>query len=149
MLNPWVILIVLLVWAASLVKAWHMGGEHEIGRAAAEAVTRTDRIIRQHNADVVIDMQAAAAAEAHRWAKHVKQLEGRHALELDIERARAAGRGGASCDLDDSALGLLRDSVRRANAGPGAHTPSGSGLRVPTPAGTGERELGGRAPLGR
>lgn len=157
-MNPWLIILVLLVWAASLAKAWHMGAEQEIGRAAAAAVVRTDKIIRQHNADVVIDMQAAAEAERARGQKLLRQQEGRHALELDIARtealrAQAAAAGGAcapgAAGLDDVSLGLLRDAVRRANAGPEAQPAGGGPGGVPAPAGAAGRGVGNHPPLAR
>lgn len=153
--NPWLILGVVLAFAASNWYSYVTGGEHKENEIAAKANTERAALIENANKNAVIDMGAAADAERDRQKARQKSLENRHALELDIERrATAAAKTDAkgcpvarSCDLDDGSFGLLIDAVRTANGAP----PGGTGLLpggVPASTGAGGRPGGDDPALG-
>lgn len=123
-MNPHV-LISALIWTMLVSGAsYHYGGKHKHDAMVAAQREVQDKAIAQHNADTVIDMQAAVDVEQTKAVQREGDLKRRSDLAIDIERrSRQAAESRAAnptcpvttCSLDDRSLGLLRDAVSAAN----------------------------------
>lgn len=125
MLNPYVLLAVGVLWAASLGTAYVSGHRNATNAAKAQEAANTARLIKQHNENSVIDMQAAVEAEAGR---HAKQVEYRDRVQT-VERI--VREKPSDCRVSDDVFGLLNAAIDSAN---NAGTAKPSGLPATTEA---------------
>lgn len=145
-MNPYVIVAALIALGFAGFGGYRHGYTTATNEAAAAAKQAQEELIQQHNANAVIDMEAAAAVERERGRRKLAEIQARHTLELDLERRRPPPECRATCDLDSASFELLLNRVRAINAG----TSLGSGLRaggVPAAAGAPGGQLGSGATL--
>lgn len=108
-LNPWVLLAVGIVWAASCGSAYVYGHRNATNAARAAHGDALDAAIKQHNENAVIDMQAAVEAETERQQVRVEYRDRVSTVER-IVREKPTG-----CYASDAALGVLNDAINAAN----------------------------------
>jgi len=141
-MNPWLGIAVLVAFGLAAFGGYQHGYEKAVGDAAVKTQAAGERVVAEHNAGATVDARAVERAAAARWGKRLKDMEARHALELDLVRRKPLPECRAACDLDPDSLDLLRRRVREANDPAQA---LGSGLRaggVPAPSGAPGRGLG-------
>lgn len=112
MLNPYVIIGMIVLWAASAVGAYEKGSTdaHNADAAATEKV-QTKAITQSNEAninDFNDEMQSEYKKQAH------EKLHQSHARS--VTKALAADTAAHSCKLDDAAYGVLRNSISASNA---------------------------------
>lgn len=122
-MNPWLLLGVVIALVVSSFGGYRYGKHVEAAEAAQRQVKAVNAAIEEHNADTIIDMEAAfevGAAEAKaKAAANQNRQEFSHALS---EKPRPI-----ACVMPDRAFGLLVDAVDSANGNPA------TGLKLPNP----------------
>lgn len=122
-------LIIALVWLVSLGGAFWKGTDWQQTKDKADYATKLDEKIAEHNADSVIDMQAAAEWGERNGAARKAQDAAGGAIMADLRASPLP----AVCVLSDRAVGLRNAAVDAANdsANPAGRVPDAV---PPTPA---------------
>jgi hypothetical protein len=150
--NPYLILAVFFLWAGSLFVAYGKGESNMRNEIVAAQKDAQDKAIRQHNEDVVVDMQAAAEAATKQLLADNEAKKRQLSLEReakgavngklvqitgDLDATRKALDGAKSdaqrmaavaalgCTLSERSFGLLNAGIEAYNA-----SAATSGVRV-------------------
>ena len=111
MMNPYLILAALISLALSAFGGYRFGVDHERGAAALRenetAVATANALRETMGRDAAADLAAAQQAAARRAAARAKS----HTLELELARDETA----RNCRVSDATLGVLNDTIARAN----------------------------------
>jgi hypothetical protein len=111
MLNPYVLLGVLIFWLASVTGAYFKGSTAAENKARAAYAATLEQTIAEHNANAVIDMQAAAKVAADEATARTRTAMLRNrTTEVIHEKPMPV-----SCNLDDGRLQLIAESIAAAN----------------------------------
>ena len=111
--SPMILLILALAWGASLVGADHFGVKRTEDRLNAETGKQIDALVKQHNADSLADMQAAAEMATREAAAKTRTVYIRGAANEAIAKAPAA----ANCNLSTDRYNVLLAGIAEANGG--------------------------------
>ena len=111
MLNPWVLLGIALVWAASVAGAYFKGAEHAENKARAHYATQLEQTIAEHNADALLDMEAAREWGQRNAAVRTKTVE----IRSQANEATSASPAPAMCALDDDRWRVLNAAIEAGN----------------------------------
>jgi len=124
-LNPY-FWLGLLLWTALVGAGSYLKGARNAENAARAAhATALEQTIKQANENAVIDMMAAAEAEA---ARHKTRVEFKDRV-VTVEKIIRENPQPAECNIPDDAVGLLNDITRAVNKQIGAKPDN-----VPAPA---------------
>lgn len=110
-LNPYVLLAIGMLWAASCGSAYVYGHRNATNAAKAAHSEALDAAVKQHNENAVIDMQAAVEAETKRQQVRVEYRDRVNTVE------RLVREEPNDCRVSDAALGVLNQAVDAANKG--------------------------------
>jgi len=108
-LNPYVLLSVGILWAASCGSSYLYGHRNASNAAKAAQGEALAAAVKQHNENAVIDMQAAVEAETKRQAVRIEYRDRVNTVER-IVRETPSG-----CSVSAGALGVLNQAVDEAN----------------------------------
>lgn len=123
--NPYLIIALLLAWAASLVGCYRFAAHNTENATLAAAKVAQDAVIADFNLRAASDLKAAVAVER-------KRQQIRTVTNTIVERIQNAPSVPVSCNLDPASLLDVRSALR----GPAEASSGQSGSGVPQPAGT-------------
>jgi len=111
MFNPWLILAVVLAIGGAGISGYFKGSTDAKNAAAAAAATQMEAAIKQHNADAVIDMQAAY----ERGQAEAKVRVITRTIQGEASAITASAPIPVNCRLDAPRMKLLIRSIDVAN----------------------------------
>lgn len=111
MLNPYFLLGLLLFWGASITGAYFKGSSVAQNAARAHYASELEASIVQHNANAVIDMQAAAKVASDQAVARTRTAM----LRSQANEVVRASPMPNTCNLDAGRMQLIAESVNAAN----------------------------------
>lgn len=111
MANPWVLLGLVLFWAASMGGAYYKGHTAAQDAARAHYATELEATIKEHNENALIDAQAAREAGERDAKAKVRTVT----ITNTVEKVLHDTPSPANCRLSPDAFGLLVAAVKVAN----------------------------------
>ena len=109
MFNPYVLLAIAVLWAASCGSAYIYGHKNATNAAKAAQADATAKLIQQNNENRVIDMQAAVEAETQRQSVRIEYRDRVQTVERIIREKPS------DCRVSDDVLGVLNSAIDAAN----------------------------------
>lgn len=123
--NPYIIIALLLAWAASLVGVYRFAAHNTENATLAAAKVQQDAAIADFNQKAAQDLKAAVAVER-------KRQQIRTVTQTIVERIQNAPSVPVSCNLDPASLLDVKSALR----GPPEASSGQSGSGMPESAGT-------------
>jgi len=111
LLNPYLIIGLIVFWLASVGGAYFKGHTAAQDAARAQYATELEATIKQHNANTLIDMQAAADVAAKEAAARTRTAMLRNQTTKVIYEKPMP----VSCNYDDGRMQLVAAAVAAAN----------------------------------
>ena len=111
MLNPYVLLVVAILWAGSCAFSYIKGSEHAENKAKAAYADAMDDALANARETARIDVRMAVEAESKRQKARVEFRD----KIVTVERLINEKPIPAECRIPDAAVGLLNTIIRDAN----------------------------------
>lgn len=130
MTNPYILLGLIVFWMVSVTGAYFKGVQHAEDKAKAEYSKQLEDTIQQHNADALVDMEAARAAGILDAKAKTRTVT----ITNEVERVIHDNPAPAACRITDDTFRLLQSAIQVANGDPDSTKllpQSGTGLKPP------------------
>lgn len=111
MLNPYLLIVVGIVWVATFALGYVKGSAHAENKAKAKYSEQLSATIAQARENAVIDMQAAVEAETTRQQARIEFRD----RVVTVEKLINAKPLPASCRISDDSVRLFNSIIRDAN----------------------------------
>jgi hypothetical protein len=123
MASPYIVIVALVLWAASIAGVYEKATHDQEARDTAAATKALDEKLKSAEADWATNYQAALELEQEKQANELKHLSHSRAVAVAVAKDPHA----TDCALNADSLGVLVSSVRAANGSEGAAAGSGNG----------------------